>query len=90
MGDERMGDVLLSIYHLPFTIKLKIFFARNFFTKGQKSYNTLRLRRGLTDEEKLEFVNTSVSLIEGRDIMDSCFILNFGYDASLPWPQVCI
>ena len=20
--------------------------------------------------------------------MDSCFVLNFGYDAPLPWPQV--
>ena len=42
----------------------------------------------LTDEEKLEFVSKSVSWIQGKDIMDSCFILNFGYEASLPWPQV--
>ena len=44
----------------------------------------------LTDEEKLEFVSNSVSWIQGKDIMDSCFILNFGYEASLPWPQVSI
>ena len=44
--------------------------------------------RVLSSEEKLEFVRSSVSLIEGKDIMDTCFILNFGYEASLPWPQV--
>ena len=43
---------------------------------------------GLLDEEKLEFLKTSVSWIEGRDIMESCFTLNFGYEAPLPWPQV--
>ena len=42
----------------------------------------------ITDAEKLEFLSKSVSWIEGRDIMDSCFLLNFGYKASLPWPQV--
>ena len=42
----------------------------------------------LTDTEKLEFVRKSVSWIEGWDIMDTCFILNFGYKAPLPWPQV--
>ena len=42
----------------------------------------------LPDEEKLEFVKTSVSLIEVKDIIDTCFILNFGYEAPLPWPQV--
>ena len=44
--------------------------------------------RVLPDTEKLEFVSKSVSWIEGRDISDSCFILNFGYEAPLPWPQV--
>ena len=42
----------------------------------------------LRDTEKLEFVSKSVSWIQGRDIIDSCFILNFGYEAPLPWPQV--
>ena len=46
------------------------------------------LRRVLSDEEKLEFVKTFTSWIEERDIMDTCFILNFGYDSPLPWPQV--
>ena len=44
--------------------------------------------RVLLDTEKLGFVRTSVSWIEGQDIMDNCFILNFGYEAPLPWPQV--
>ena len=46
------------------------------------------LMRALTDAEKLEFLSKYVSWIQGKDDMDSCFILNFGYEASLPWPQV--
>ena len=46
------------------------------------------LRRDLSDAEKLKFVSKSVSWIQGQDTMDSCFILNFGYEAPLPWPQV--
>ena len=46
------------------------------------------LRRVLPDVEKMEFVKTAVSWIESRDIMDTCFVLNFGYEAPLPWPQV--
>ena len=42
----------------------------------------------LPDLEKLKFVRKQVSWFEGKDIMDTCFILNFGYEALLPWPQV--
>ena len=54
--------------------------------------NTLinKLRRVLSNDEKLEFVKTSVSWIQGKDIMDTCFILNFGFEAPLPWPQVYV
>ena len=45
-------------------------------------------RMVLLEKEKLEFVKTFVYFNEGRDIMDSCFTLNFGYEAPLPWPQV--
>ena len=61
---------------------------RIFLTKNHKTKNTLR--RFLTDDEKLEFVKTSVSWISGKDIMDTCFVLNYGYEAPLPWPQVSI
>ena len=44
--------------------------------------------RVLLDAEKLDFVRKLVSWIEGKDILDTCFILNFGYEAPLPWPQV--
>ena len=44
--------------------------------------------RVLPKAEKLEFLKTSVAWIEGKDIMDSCFVLNFGYEAPLLWPQV--
>ena len=46
------------------------------------------MRRVLTNEEKWEFVKTSVSWISSKDKMDSCFILNFDCKAPLPWPQV--
>ena len=41
-------------------------------------------------QDKMEFVKAAVSWISGMDIMDNCFILNFGYEAPLPWPQVYI
>ena len=59
-----------------------------FSTKRQEPNNTLR--RTLPVAEKLEFVSKTVSWIQGTDIMDSCFILNFGFEAALPWPQVNI
>ena len=52
--------------------------------------SNLKLSRVLPEEEKLEFVKTSVSWIEGRNTMDACFILNYGYEAPLFWPQVTI
>ena len=45
-------------------------------------------RTVLTEVEKFVFVKTSVSWIEGEDIMNKCFVLNFGYNAPVPWPQV--
>ena len=63
-----------------------MFNPRKFLTKTQNPKNTLQ--RLLTNDEKLEFVKTSVTWISSKDIMDTCFILNFGYEAPLPWPQV--
>jgi len=45
-------------------------------------------RTVLTEDEKFVFVKTSVSWIEGEDIMNKCFVLNFGYNDPVPWPQV--
>ena len=45
------------------------------------------MRRVLPLDEKFEFVKTSMAWIH-HNIMDSCFILNFGYEAPLSWPQV--
>ena len=56
--------------------------------KSQKTNKTSR--RILNAREKLDFVRTTVAWISSKDIMDSCFILNFGYEAPLPWPQVSI
>ena len=47
-------------------------------------------RRDLPVEEKMEFVKKSVSWISSNNIMDSCFVLNYGYEFPLPWPQVWI
>ncbi len=46
--------------------------------------------RVLPEAEKLEFVKTSVAWIQGQDIMETCFILNFGYVGPLTWPQVTL
>ena len=67
---------------------LVLFNPRKFLTKTDKPKNTLG--KFLTDEEKLAFLKTSVSWISSKDIMDTCFILNYGYEAPLPWPQVNI
>ena len=64
--------------HLEFFI-----IARNMFLKQNNT-----LGRVLTDEEKFEFVKTFASWIEERDIINNCFVLNFGYMVPLPWPQV--
>ena len=42
----------------------------------------------MPEKEKMEFVRAAVTWISGMDIMDNCFVLNFGYEAPLPWPQV--
>ena len=44
--------------------------------------------RVLQDGEKIEFVSKSVAWIQGHDTMDACFVLNYGFEAPLPWPQV--
>ena len=67
---------------------LNSFVARKFLmTKHLPEKSSKRI---LPDAEKLEFLKTSVSWIESKDIMDTCFVLNFGYPFRLPWPQVLI
>ena len=39
----------------------------------------------------MNFMNKTVSWIKlTENIMDSCFVLNFGYSQPLPWPQVIL
>ena len=64
-----------------------IFIARKYLKTKNLSNNSLMR---VSFEEKLEFIRTTVSWIEGKDIMDTCFVLNFGFEAPLPWPQVKI
>ena len=87
----------IGIYRSPFNLKIKkrtelntsnSCIYRKFLTKTQKQENTLR--RVLNGEEKLNFVKTSVSWISSKDIMNTCFVLNYGFEAALPWPQVYI
>ena len=59
------------------------------FLKTKKLSNNTQMRV-LPEAEKMEFVSKSVAWIQGQDIMDTCFVLNFGYEATLPWPQVAI
>ena len=67
---------------------LNSFVSRKFLkTKNHPEKPSMRV---LPELEKLEFLKTSVSWIESKDIMDTCFVLNFGYPFPLPWPQVLI
>ena len=66
---------------------LYFFFARKFMTKSLSKKPTMRV---LPEAEKLDFLKTSVSWIKSKDIMDTCFVLNFGYEFPLPWPKVHI
>ena len=61
---------------------------RKFLKTEKLSNNTLM--RVLPEAEKLEVVKTSVAWIQGQDILDTCFVLNFGYVGHLTWPQVTI
>ena len=61
--------------------------SRELLTQTQILNDTLE-KKVLSIGEKLEFLKTSVSWISSKDIMDTCFVLNYGYEASLPWPQV--
>ena len=47
--------------------------------------------QSLSEDEKLNFMNKTVSWMKlTENIMDSCFVLNFGYSQPLPWPQVIL
>ena len=67
-------------YYNPLT------FARKYFeNEYQETKNNSK--RILPDEDKLDFLKASLFWIERKDIM-GCLLLNFGYEAPLPWPQV--
>ena len=61
--------------------------SRKLLTQTQILNDTLQ-KKVLSIGEKLEFLKTSVSWISSKDIMDTCFVLNYGYEDSLPWAQV--
>ena len=67
---------------------LNSFVARKFL-KSKNLTEKLSMRV-MPELEKLDFLKTSVSWIEGKDIIDTCFVLNFGYPFPLSWPQVLI
>ena len=56
------------------------------YLKGFLIQNTFRMV--LPEEEKMEFVRAAVTWMSGMNIMDNSFVLNFGYEALFPWPQV--
>lgn len=45
-------------------------------------------QKTLTGEEQFLFIRKAFSWIHGHDIIDTCIVLNFGFDSPLPWPQV--
>ena len=36
----------------------------------------------------MDFISKTVDWINGQDVMDTCFVINYGYEAPLPWSQV--
>ena len=48
---------------------------------------TFKSQRVSRSAKEFEFVKASVSWIGAKN-MENCFILNFGYEAPLPWPEV--
>ena len=91
--DEETIDLFIGWFkklgHRDHIYTYHSIYARKFLTKSQ-NLNKAQRRWILTKKEKWDFVKTSVSWINSEDKMDSCFILNFGYKAPLPWPQVDI
>ena len=52
----------------------------------REKYGTRRKSgKALSIEEKVAFVRDTVS---GQGNMDACFVLNYGFEEQLPWPQV--
>ena len=45
-------------------------------------------QKTLTSEEQFLFIRKTFSWIHGHDIIDTCIVQNFGFEAPLPWPQV--
>ena len=83
-----MINHFLTLTKVEWRVCLILFVSRKFLkTKNHPEKPSMRV---LPELEKLEFLKTSVSWIEGKDIMDTCFVLNFGYPFPLPWPQVFI
>ncbi len=60
------------------------------FPKVEFEYNVsnCRISSKISKEERFSFVRASSAWIKGKDIVDACFVLNFGYSDQLPWPQV--
>ena len=61
------------------------------FLLGHKYFSLIIFPQSVSEDEKLNFMNKTVSWIKlTENIMDSCFVLNFGYSQPLPWPQVIL
>ena len=71
---------------VKYIFKFYLNITRKFLKNNHLANNTMM--RVLSSAEKLEFVSKSVSWIQGQDIMETCFILNFGYEPPHNWPQV--
>ena len=45
-------------------------------------------KKTLTNKEQFLFIKKTFSWIHGHDIIDTCIVQNFGFEAPIPWPQV--
>ena len=66
-----------------FCVKIVFYLILIKFTNSEAGIDVLK------EEEMFDFMRKAFNWIHGQDHVDTCFILNFGYEAPLPWPQVC-
>ena len=72
------GSILASI-------PVKSIFTKQNCRETYRPRNQKKSEKALSREEKVAFVKQFVS---AQGEMEACFVLNFGFDGQLPWPQV--
>ena len=91
---DSSNNNVIQFYFNPLAIVFQIYESRRYKVRFWLRHNYFTLMifpQSLSEDEKLNFMNKTVSWIQlTENIIDSCFVLNFGYSQPLPWPQVIL